>query len=438
MVECTTYCSGDDEVLDHIQSNLESRKKLALYRIDLLQDEENGKGFPSVFVPILCQSVEGLFYFLNQQDDNAVSPISDALEVNALSRILSMYLRIARLDPTLDEELGMEGSHRALSRLIKIDNSALPCCQEDHIYGEQNQDTIMGIQDLACEIASFSKSFPVVATPLTAQELRARLPLIFHVTPALPISSSGGDGAGAGSSSHNGISILINQVTTRQSAQQDVGFVMWPSAVVLARWLVSNPEFVREKIVLELGAGCGLVGLVAAKLKGAKSTESLSSSVILSDFNSVVVKNLDRNLELNDLKGIGKALSLDFYQQLIERDGWTSTDSETHCPVDVILASDIICQPDDAFAAARTIACALKVGGKAIVVSADSKHRFGVEKFEEACQMVGCLTVCASTNVKDLYDGSLLSSTTEMLEKTSGFVDGMNLTMYQIERHGNP
>ena len=72
----------------------------------------------------------------------------------------------------------------------------------------------------------------------------------------------------------NAVKILINQVTDRQSAQKDVGYVMWPSAVVLSRWLVSNPTELRGKTVLELGAGCGLTGLVAAKIMHSYTNQS--------------------------------------------------------------------------------------------------------------------------------------------------------------------
>ena len=44
------------------------------------------------------------------------------------------------------------------------------------------------------------------------------------------------------------------------------GFLLWESAVGLARLLVQQPQWVRGKRALELGAGVGLPGLVAASL----------------------------------------------------------------------------------------------------------------------------------------------------------------------------
>jgi predicted nicotinamide N-methyase len=204
---------------------------------------------------------------------------------------------------------------------------------------------------------------------------------------------------------------------------------MWPSAVALSRWLVSNPLEVQDKDILELGAGCGLVGLVAARLKVKlrKEIDRETSHVKLTDFNELVLKNIDQNIFLNGLEGAAKGAGLDFYIQDAELDGWLDSNGTKRDQVDLILASDIICQPDDAFAAARSICYTLRSGGKAIIVCADSKHRFGVERFEEACLELGLKV--SRTDVKDLYEGRLLCSE---LEKTSGYVEGMALTMHTV------
>lgn len=207
--------------------------------------------------------------------------------------------------------------------------------------------------------------------------------------------------------------------------------VMWPSAVALSRWLVSNPIEMKDKDILELGAGCGLVGLVAARLVslGREANGDTPSSVTLTDFNELVVKNIDQNICLNELVGVAKGERLDFYAQDTKLDGWLDSQGTKRSQVNLILASDIICCEDDAFAASRTVFCALRPGGKAIVISADSKHRFGVEKFEGACLDLG-LEV-SKTDVNELYQGRLLC---KEMEKTSGYCEGMTLTMYTVTK----
>lgn len=65
------------------------------------------------------------------------------------------------------------------------------------------------------------------------------------------------------------------------------GFLLWESAVALARWLTERPEWVRGKRVLELGAGVGLAGLVAQHI-GAKvyQTDHRADVLVLAQENA--------------------------------------------------------------------------------------------------------------------------------------------------------
>ena len=217
--------------------------------------------------------------------------------------------------------------------------------------------------------------------------------------------------------------------------------VMWPSAVVLSTWLLSNSKFICGKKVLELGSGCGLVGLVAAETAwGNKEGDNeLSFHVTMTDFNETVLRNIDRNIRLNDFSGVAEANKLDFYDQSgnNKTGGWLDGAGTCHRPVDVVVAADVICKPEDAIAVANTIHDALKPGGKAAIVSADAKHRFGVDKFEAECHRLGLSII--STDVADINNGDLLSScygsgNLSGIESTSGYVTGMSLTMFQIEK----
>uniref|UniRef100_A0A7S2SCM3 Calmodulin-lysine N-methyltransferase n=1 Tax=Eucampia antarctica TaxID=49252 RepID=A0A7S2SCM3_9STRA len=151
-------------------------------------------------------------------------------------------------------------------------------------------------------------------------------------------------------------------------------------------------------------------------------------TIILSDFNSLVLENINRNLELNNVKDMDcniKTQTVDFYHTSIE-------DENT---VNVILAADVICKTEDAIAVADTIKHLIVPGGIAIVVSADAKHRFGVDRFESECIRVGLQI--ETTNVADFYDGQLLhnhDNNDDGIHQTSGYVDDMSLTLFRIHK----
>jgi len=69
------------------------------------------------------------------------------------------------------------------------------------------------------------------------------------------------------------------------------GLRCWPSSVVLMH-LLAQSNLVRDKVVLELGAGTGLAGLSACLVGGARRT-------VLSDCERLVLRLLKHNIELN-------------------------------------------------------------------------------------------------------------------------------------------
>jgi len=70
---------------------------------------------------------------------------------------------------------------------------------------------------------------------------------------------------------------------------EQVGLEVWSGAYLMAEFLVTNPGLVRDKHVLELGAGTGLVGLVSHGL-GARR-------VVLTDCCQQVLANAKRNIQ---------------------------------------------------------------------------------------------------------------------------------------------
>jgi predicted nicotinamide N-methyase len=51
-----------------------------------------------------------------------------------------------------------------------------------------------------------------------------------------------------------------------QYDQIETGWKLWDAAVILSRFLFENASLVKDKRVLELGSGCGLVGIVCGHL----------------------------------------------------------------------------------------------------------------------------------------------------------------------------
>ena len=56
----------------------------------------------------------------------------------------------------------------------------------------------------------------------------------------------------------------------KEEAELGTGLITWDGAIVLAKYLEIHPDAVRNKNVLELGAGTGVAGMAAALL-GAKN-----------------------------------------------------------------------------------------------------------------------------------------------------------------------
>jgi predicted nicotinamide N-methyase len=386
-----------------------------------------------------------------KKEDNSTSQryssIGAHIATEQLRSILALHLSVSAADGALAEEMAVGcGSHRHLSKLIRMDvydildgiQSSNPFMTKTQY--EDEEDTLVALQDFAAEVAHCdpSISYPAKHSPFELEELHSRLPLVFNVTSPLGKHEC----------------VLVKQITQRQSAQEDVGFVMWPSAVVLASWILDHEDLIVGKNILEIGAGCGLTGLVAARIAVAGdigSASSTCSKVILSDFNRKVLMNIDRNIALNGLSDVARPVHLDFFLQPGDnRDGgWKGTNLESFLvgenkdfgasqpPVDLILAADTICKPQDAVAVSDTIHDALIPGGEAIVVSANAKHRFGIDIFEQECQR-NALEV-TTINVADMCEGKLMPKDQDSedpcsIRKTSGFVDGMALTMFRVRK----
>eukprot|EP00959_Pyramimonas_sp_CCMP1952_P148170 3100402-Pyramimonas_sp.AAC.2 len=107
---------------------------------------------------------------------------------------------------------------------------------------------------------------------------------------------------------------------------------IWTAALLLADFLVDSQPIREGDIVLELGAGCGLTGLVAAR-----SMQQSPSHVYLTDNDEQTLVNLQRNVDANPARGDGSNITvtaLDFNQP--------EAASSDIPKVDVVVAADVL------------------------------------------------------------------------------------------------
>ena len=245
-----------------LYSKLNSAMNLSWARIKSLQtDNENtllfqGEGLSNPLVNHLLKPATHRFICMidtitSSIDEAALKSLSSSLirntnETKILCQVLQLFTRLTQLDITLTEEMAKCGSHFYLSKIIHLDSSSIV----QSIYGskesfvgneangelksegllsrqfifEQDEDVLTEIQDEACEIVYDSRlpnlTFPVKISPFTTDELIHRLPLEFQVQSPYYVQDDSHDHDVFASK----MSFLIQQVTDRQSAQEDVGF----------------------------------------------------------------------------------------------------------------------------------------------------------------------------------------------------------------------
>mmetsp|Transcript_4677 Transcript_4677/g.9431 ORF Transcript_4677/g.9431 Transcript_4677/m.9431 type:complete len:377 (+) Transcript_4677:2895-4025(+) len=73
-------------------------------------------------------------------------------------------------------------------------------------------------------------------------------------------------------------------------ASGGLGCALWDGGVVLARWIFQNPTVFHGRSVLELGAGCGLAGIICGRF---------ADSVVLTDCNDRLIDNIHYNIAIN-------------------------------------------------------------------------------------------------------------------------------------------
>ncbi|KAF4573590.1 hypothetical protein EYR36_008108 [Pleurotus pulmonarius] len=137
------------------------------------------------------------------------------------------------------------------------------------------------------------------------------------------------------------LDVQLNDAALLSEDHTSVGLQSWGSAIILAERICKSPEFFgldtpseRKLRVLELGAGTGLLSIVAAKLVP-------SSVVVATDYHPDVLSNLSLNVDSN----FPRATPYD--SVCVHKLDWESPSFEAPFdqPFDVILAADVVYNP---------------------------------------------------------------------------------------------
>lgn len=145
----------------------------------------------------------------------------------------------------------------------------------------------------------------------------------------------------------NSEAILTNSLTEEETP---VWVELWPSSLALARWLWKGPSLAGQS-VLELGAGLGLPGVVAAIKKG---------MVLQTDYIPEALEIAEQTAKLNKVSGIQTAVA-DWRQFEISE------------KFDFIIGSDIMYHPDLNPFLSKIFSNNLKPGGTVIMADAGRK-----------------------------------------------------------------
>jgi len=148
------------------------------------------------------------------------------------------------------------------------------------------------------------------------------------------------------------LSIKIKEQTLFK-ADGGEGLHLWEASVVLSRYSLKHDSIFQNKKIIELGCGCGLLGISILK-------EIPVKQYTFSDYNKSVLNNLKDNLKLN-------GISLNDKKIEIKQDDWKDYEKMTPNEYDIIIGTELIYKGGAILELAKVINKILKPEGKCFI-----------------------------------------------------------------------
>ncbi|KAI0652448.1 putative methyltransferase-domain-containing protein [Trametes meyenii] len=138
---------------------------------------------------------------------------------------------------------------------------------------------------------------------------------------------------------------LLESRTTIESGT--TGLRTWSASLVMAQYLLKNPELVQGTRVLELGCGAGFLGVIVASMQLEKNVER--ASLWLTDVNEPVLQRCRDNLRLrcnqSHLHTDVSLRALDWFDAIDTGKKASTQDFLTEARPDVVLGADVVYDP---------------------------------------------------------------------------------------------
>lgn len=143
-----------------------------------------------------------------------------------------------------------------------------------------------------------------------------------------------GSGVGA-----EGTVVALRCSTESFGGGAETSTVVWPAGRHLANYFCSRPSLLKGRRVVELGCGCGTVGLAVARACS-------PNSVLLTDNQPAAILNAQHNIDVNELTSDGPVAvaveSCDWAEVAADM----STTSSSLRLIDTIIAADVTYDPE--------------------------------------------------------------------------------------------
>ena len=215
------------------------------------------------------------------------------------------------------------------------------------------------------------------------------------------------------------LSIKIKEQTLFK-ADGGEGLHLWEASVVLSRYTLKHNQIFENKKIIELGCGCGLLGISILK-------EIPVEKYTFSDYNTSVLNNLKDNLKLNGISFDNKKIE-------IKQDDWKNYEKMAN-EYDIIIGTELIYKGGAVLELAKVIGKILKPDGKCFISM--PRQRAMTKTFLEYCENEGLKWKSLAFNeINDEEEKKYLFCPVIKNDKNKIFEDlsKMDLMLYEINK----